>query len=288
MRTHSYRREPLEDKRKSLGTGILLQNSKFNGGQTVLSHPGCTRNSALRLLTPGGQGSRGRTSGPRAHPLPFTSHLTWILPSVALGSRLCSLTIVLFTAHAPPTMATAVPSQVRHNYHPDCEAAINSHISLELRASYAHLSVAFYFDRDDVALKHFSRYFLRRSHQQREHAEKLMGLQNRRGGRICLGDIRKPDRDDWESGLQAMTCAFRLEKSVNLSLLELHELATDKGDVQLCRFLESHCLQEPVKTMEELGGYLTSLRNMGAPDAGLAECLFDKLTLGGGGDHKGN
>ncbi|XP_045394496.1 ferritin heavy chain-like [Lemur catta] len=181
----------------------------------------------------------------------------------------------------------AAISQVRHNYHPDCEAAVNSHISLELRASYAHLSVAFYFDRDDVALKHFSRYFLRRSHQEREHAEELMGLQNRRGGRICLGDIRKPEEDDWEGALQAMTCAFHLEKIISQSLLELHELATDRGDVQLCRFLESHCLPEPVKTMEELGGYLTNLRNMGAPDAGLAECLFDKLTLGGGGSGDG-
>uniref|UniRef100_A0A8C9AAE3 Ferritin n=1 Tax=Prolemur simus TaxID=1328070 RepID=A0A8C9AAE3_PROSS len=185
-------------------------------------------------------------------------------------------------------MATAVPSQVRQNYHPDCEAAVNSHISLELHASYMYLSMAFYFDRDDVALKHFSRYFLRRSHQQREHAEKLMAMQNRRGGRICLRDIRKPDRDDWQGGLQAMMCAFHLEKTVNQSLLELHELATDKGDPQLCHFLESHCLQEHVKSMEELGGYLTDLRKLGALDAGLAECLFDKLTLGGRGSDKEN
>uniref|UniRef100_A0A8C8YZY4 Ferritin n=1 Tax=Prolemur simus TaxID=1328070 RepID=A0A8C8YZY4_PROSS len=83
-------------------------------------------------------------------------------------------------------MATATPSQVRQNYDSTCEAAINSQIHLELYASYVYLSMAFYFDRDDVALKHFSRYFLRRSHQEREHAEKLMGLQNRRGGRISL------------------------------------------------------------------------------------------------------
>ena len=42
--------------------------------------------------------------------------------------------------------------------------------------------------------------------------------------------IQKPDRDDWESGLNAMECALHLEKSVNQSLLELHKLATDKND----------------------------------------------------------
>ncbi|XP_075855454.1 ferritin heavy chain-like [Microcebus murinus] len=178
-------------------------------------------------------------------------------------------------------MATAVPSQVRQNYHPDCEAAINSHINLELQTSYLYLSMAFYFDRDDVALKHFSRYFLHQSNEEKERAEKLMGLQNQRGGRICLYDVRKPDRDDWGGGLQAMEWAFHLEKSVNQSLLELHRLATIKGDAQLCDFLESHYLHEQVKTIKELGGYLTNLRKIRARDAGLAEYLFDKLTLGG-------
>ncbi|XP_012498065.1 PREDICTED: ferritin heavy chain-like [Propithecus coquereli] len=176
-------------------------------------------------------------------------------------------------------MATAV-SQVRQNYHSTCEAAVNSLINLELYASHVYLSMAFYFDRDNLGLEHFSRYFLRLSHKERERAEMLMGLQNLRGGRMCLHDIRKPDRDDWEGGLQAMECAFNLEKSVYQNLLELHQLATEKGDSQLCDFLESHYLHEQVKTIKELGGYLTNLRKMAAPDAGLTEYLFDKLTLG--------
>ncbi|XP_062939945.1 ferritin heavy chain-like [Cynocephalus volans] len=178
----------------------------------------------------------------------------------------------------------AGPSQVRQNYHPDCEAAVNSQINLELYASYVYLSMAFYFDRGDVALPHFARYFLLQSHEKREHAEKLMRLQNQRGGRICLRDIKKPDRDNWERGLRAMESAVHLEKCVNLSLLDLHRLATDKADAHLCDFLESHCLQEQFKAIKELGGHLTILRKMGAPEAGMAEYLFDKLTLGGDSD----
>uniref|UniRef100_A0A2K5R2T6 Ferritin n=1 Tax=Cebus imitator TaxID=2715852 RepID=A0A2K5R2T6_CEBIM len=133
-----------------------------------------------------------------------------------------------------------------------------------LYATYVYLSMSYYFDRDDVALKNFAKYFLHQSHEEREHAEKLMKLQNQRGGRIFLQDIKKPDHDDWESGLNAMECALHLEKNVNQSLLELHKLATDKNDPHLCDFIETHYLNE----------------QMGAPQSGLAEYLFDKHTLG--------
>lgn len=171
-------------------------------------------------------------------------------------------------------------SRIRQNFHPDSEAAINRQINLELSASYAYLSMAYYFSRDDVALNNFARYFLRLSREETEHAEKLMRLQNQRGGRICLQDIRKPDRDNWESGLNAMKCALLLEKSVNRSLLELHTLASDKGDPHLCDFLETHYLNEQVKSIKELGDHVHNLIKMGAPESGLAEYLFDKHTLG--------
>nr|XP_020761242.1 ferritin heavy chain-like [Odocoileus virginianus texanus] len=80
-------------------------------------------------------------------------------------------------------MTTASPSQVRQNYHQDSEAAINCQINLELYASYVYLSMSYYFDRDDVALKNFAKYFLHQSHEEREHAERLMKLQNQRGQR---------------------------------------------------------------------------------------------------------
>ncbi|XP_010164915.1 ferritin heavy chain, partial [Antrostomus carolinensis] len=139
---------------------------------------------------------------------------------------------------------------------------------------------SYYFDRDDVALKNFAKYFLHQSHEEREHAEKLMKLQNQRGGRIFLQDIKKPDRDDWENGLTAMECALHLEKNVNQSLLELHKLATEKNDPHLCDFIETHYLDEQVKAIKELGDHVTNLRKMGAPKYGMAEYLFDKHTLG--------
>uniref|UniRef100_A0A8I6AJZ3 Ferritin n=1 Tax=Rattus norvegicus TaxID=10116 RepID=A0A8I6AJZ3_RAT len=159
---------------------------------------------------------------------------------------------------------------VSFNYHQDSEAAINRQINLELYASYVYLSMSCYFDRDDVSLKNFAKYFLHQSHEKREHAEKLMKLQNQRGGRIFLQDIKKPDRDDWESGLNVMEC----------SLLELHKLATDKNDPHLCGLIETHYLNEQVKCIKELGDHVTNLRKMGAPESGMAEYLFEEHILG--------
>ena len=49
---------------------------------------------------------------------------------------------------------------------------------------------SYYFDRDDIALNNFAKFFRHQSHEEREHAEKLMKLQNERGGRIFLQDVR--------------------------------------------------------------------------------------------------
>jgi ferritin len=44
---------------------------------------------------------------------------------------------------------------------------------------------------------------------------KLMRYQNKRGGRIILTDIRKPEKNEWGSATEAMEAALELEKQVN-------------------------------------------------------------------------
>ncbi|XP_026203493.1 ferritin, middle subunit-like [Anabas testudineus] len=173
-------------------------------------------------------------------------------------------------------------SQVRQNYHRDCEAAINKMVNMELFASYTYTSMGFYFSRDDVALPGFAHFFKHESHEEREHAEKLLSFQNKRGGRIFLQDVKKPDRNEWGSGLEAMQCALQLEKNVNQALLDLHKLATQHQDPHLCDFLESHYLNEQVEMIKKLGDYITNLTKMDADKDKMAEYLFDKHTLDGG------
>lgn len=166
----------------------------------------------------------------------------------------------------------AQSSQIRQNFHADVEAAINKQINLELYSSYVYLSMATYFNRDDIHLPGFAKFFKKSSHEEREHAEKLIDYQNRRGGRVVLNPIEKPKRDEWGTGLDAMTAALELEMTVNQSLLTLHGLAGSKNDPQFCDFLESHYLEEQVEAAKEIGGYITQLKRVGT---GLGEFHFD-------------
>ncbi|NXX66645.1 FRIH protein, partial [Spizella passerina] len=131
-------------------------------------------------------------------------------------------------------------SQVRQNYHRDCEAAVNRMANMELYASYVYLSMGFYFERDDVALSRLSRYFLEQSREEREHAEGLLRFQTNRGGRILLQDIK--------------LCDF----------LESHYL-----DEQV----------KAIKALGDHATNLRRLNNGGGAPSGLGEYLFDRLSL---------
>jgi len=164
-------------------------------------------------------------------------------------------------------------SQCRQNYHAESEAGINRQINMELFASYSYQSMSFYFTRDDVALNGFGEFFKKMSDEEREHAEKLMKFQNMRGGRVVLQGIKKPDRDEWGTGLDAMQVALSLEKSVNQALLDLHAVADSHKDAQMTDFIEGEFLQEQVRSIKEVGDHITNLKRVGS---GLGEWEFDK------------
>ncbi|KAG1649850.1 Soma ferritin [Nymphon striatum] len=123
-------------------------------------------------------------------------------------------------------------SRPRQNFHQESEACINKQINMELYASYVYMSMSYYFDRDDVALKGFAKYFKKASDEEREHAEKFMKYQNKRGGRIALQDVKKPAKDSWDSPIEATKAALALEKEVNQALLNMHKVSDSHGDAQ--------------------------------------------------------
>ena len=136
----------------------------------------------------------------------------------------------------PPAMLFAVASQVRQHYHHEC----NSYTALELHASFQCLARACSLHHHhDVALQRFSCFFLLHSQEHSETAESLMLLQNLRGGSFSFLDMRNPETQEWESGLQAMQDTLHLEKCINQSLLDLHQLPTDSSDAHLCHFLKT-------------------------------------------------
>ncbi|KAM5327307.1 ferritin light chain-like [Glossophaga mutica] len=170
-------------------------------------------------------------------------------------------------------------SQIRQNYSTEVEAAVNRLANLHLRASYTYLSLGFYFDRDDVALQGVGHFFRELAEEKREGSERLLKLQNQRGGRILLQDVSKPTQDEWGKTQDSMEAALALEKTLNQALLDLHALASTRTDPHVCDFLENHFLDEEVKLMKKMGDHLTNIRRLGGPQAGMGEYLFERLTL---------
>ncbi|EPS63486.1 ferritin, partial [Genlisea aurea] len=162
---------------------------------------------------------------------------------------------------------TLVVSLARQRYTEQSEAAINEQINVEYSVSYVYHSLYAYFDRDNVALKGFAKFFKEASKEEREHAEKLMEYQNKRGGRVKLYSILLPptEFDHAEKGeaLYAMELALSMEKLTNEKLLRLHSVACSNNDPQLTDFIESEFLDEQVESIRKISEYVAQLRRVG-------------------------
>lgn len=85
-------------------------------------------------------------------------------------------------------------------------------------------------------MPNIAKFFKKQSEEEREHATRFMKYQNTRGGRIVFQSIQKPEKDDWGCALEAFQAALALEKFNNQSLLELHGIATQSNDTQVCLY----------------------------------------------------
>ncbi|KAM2566967.1 hypothetical protein TB1_009408 [Malus domestica] len=158
-------------------------------------------------------------------------------------------------------------SLARQRYTEESEAAINEQINVEYNVSYVYHALFAYFDRDNVALKGLAKFFKESSEEEREHAEKLMEYQNKRGGRVKLHSViaAPTEFDHAEKGdaLYAMELALSLEKLTNEKLLNLHKVGDQNNDPQLMDFIESEFLAEQVEAIKKIADYVTQLRRVG-------------------------
>uniref|UniRef100_UPI00358EB02A ferritin, higher subunit-like isoform X2 n=1 Tax=Myxine glutinosa TaxID=7769 RepID=UPI00358EB02A len=166
-------------------------------------------------------------------------------------------------------------SMIRQNFALDIEVSLNRLINMFQYSSLNYLSMASHFGRDDVALFKLKRLFQDFSNTKRQKVEKIVEYQNLRGGRVMLKDVKKPEKDDWNSAEDSMQSALQLEKEVMAALLNIIQIGINHGDHHLLRFMED-LLEEQVQTTSKLGGYVTSLRRAGR---GLGEIIFEELVL---------
>ncbi|XP_040118136.1 ferritin light chain-like [Oryx dammah] len=136
-------------------------------------------------------------------------------------------------------------SQVRQNYSTEVGAAVGRRGGMQRRASYTYLSLGSCFHHDDVAPEGVGRFFRELAKEKREGAERLLKLQNQRGGHR-----RTRSKPCWI----CMPCFCPRRPHI-------------------CDFLEE------VKLIRKTRDQRTNLRRLAGPQAGLGEYLFARLTL---------
>lgn len=175
-------------------------------------------------------------------------------------------------------------SLARQKFSDSCEGALNEQINVEYNVSYIYHALFAYFDRDNVALPGFAKYFRDASDEERGHAEMFMKYQNVRGGKVKLQSILMPtimefDNSQKGEALYAMELALSLEKLTNQKLLNLHTVAQEANDGQMTDFIEGNFLTDQVQAIKKVSEYVSQLRRLGQ---GHGVWHFDQMLLNGG------
>lgn len=84
-------------------------------------------------------------------------------------------------------------------------------INQELQAAHVYLSLSSWAGHVNQALPGLEKFFRESAEEEREHAQKLINYQNRRGGKVVLETLQAPD-PDWSSARNAIESTLQLEK----------------------------------------------------------------------------
>ncbi|XP_049567813.1 ferritin light chain-like [Orcinus orca] len=142
-----------------------------------------------------------------------------------------------------------------------------------------YLSLGSYFDPDDAALHGVGHFLQELAEEKREGAQRLLKMQNRCWSHALFQDVRKPSQDKWGETQDAVEAAILREKNLNQALSDLRAPGSARADSHPYDFRESCFREDQVKLIKKMGDHLTNRRRLAAPQAGLADYLFERLTL---------
>jgi len=132
-------------------------------------------------------------------------------------------------------------------------AAFNQQVGNELGASHQYLSIASYFDREN--LPQLSRFFFRQAEEEREHALKFVLFINDVEGLLQVPDVPAP-KAEYSSASEAVGLALDWEQEVTRQIYGLVEIARQETNLIAQRFLDWFVTEqlEEVNTMSTLLG----------------------------------
>lgn len=113
--------------------------------------------------------------------------------------------------------------------------AFNKQLNVELFSSYLYLSMAAYFESQN--LKGMAGWMRAQAGEENEHAMKFFGYINDRGGRVLLAKIDEPTTE-WASQLVVFEDACKHEGKVTERINKLVELSAEERDYASNTFLQ--------------------------------------------------
>lgn len=170
-----------------------------------------------------------------------------------------------------------------------CIKYLENQVKTEINAAMTYLSMGAHFARDSVNRPGFSKFFIKAASEEREHAIKVIEYLLMRGQLTndvskLLNFPLKTVREEWSSGVEALTEALYLEANVTKSILNVIRVCehskTHTGNVvndyHLVDYLTGDFLDEQYKGKRDLAGKVSTLGKMMSTHGPLGEFLYDK------------
>jgi ferritin len=148
--------------------------------------------------------------------------------------------------------------------------ALNKQINAELYSSYLYLSMAAYFEDQD--LKGMAHWMRVQAGEEHAHGMRIFDFVNDRNGRVTLTAIEAP-KVAWKSPLEAFEDSYAHEQKITGMINDLFNLAAAERDGAAHDFLEWFC-REQVEEEHQVDLIVSQLKLAG--DAGLGRYMIDQ------------
>ena len=150
------------------------------------------------------------------------------------------------------------------------EESINGQIQAEFQSSYLYLSMATWFDANDLPGR--AHWMKKQAEEEWGHGMRMYGYLVSRGGRVVLGELETP-RSEWASATAVFEEVLEHEELVTSLIYAMFELADKEKDLASKSMLKWF-IDEQVEEEEDATAILTKFKKLGEIPISLA--MLDK------------
>jgi ferritin len=141
----------------------------------------------------------------------------------------------------------------------------NGQINRELYSSYLYLSMAAYFEANN--LHGFAKWMIVQGDEERGHAMRFFEFVNERGGHVTLDKIDKPPAS-WDSPLAVFEATYKHEQAISTAINSMVDAASGQKDYASQSFLMTF-VDEQVEEESQVLDIVNKLKLIGTSTGSL-------------------